>query len=272
MSENRTDVADSTHFDAGVHAYERWGQPQTEMFSRAALDTAALPEGAAVLDVCAGMGALAVAAAERGHRGRAIDTSPGMIRRATERLSRYPEWSAELMDALDLQYGANQFDAAFSVCGVVYFGPKAGQALAEMLRVVRPGGLIGVVNFSDAYGGPFFLPVGRAIDRLNDLQVGRFVPPLTDYLSRPDLEQLLIDAGCAEVRSEAVEGVFDIPDAESFVAELEPIIGNLPQYRTAMAKHSNHFRGLLEEEVRRTASKPLPPARGIIAYGRVPAV
>jgi hypothetical protein len=39
-----------------------------------------------------------------------------------------------------------------------------------------------------------------------------------------------------------------------------------------MARHSDRFRALVEEEVRRTASKPLPPARGIIAYGRVPAV
>lgn len=272
MTENRTEAAGSAHFDAAVHAYERWGQPQTEMFSRTALDNAALPKGAAVLDVCAGMGALAVPAAERGYRGCAIDTSPEMIRRATERLSPYPEWSTELMDALDLQFGANQFDAAFSVCGVVYFGPKTDQALAEMLRVVRPGGLIGVANFADAFGGPFFLPVGRAIDRLDDPQVGRFVPPMTDYLTRPELEQLLADAGCTGVHSEAVEGVFDIPDAESFVAELETIIGILPQYRTAAVKYPDRFRDLLEEEVLSTASKPLPPARGNIVYGQVPTV
>ena len=262
----------SGHFDAAVRAYERWGQPQTEMFSRAALDTAALPEGAEALDVCAGTGALAVPAAERGYRGHAIDTSTAMIRRASERLNRYPGWSAELMDALDLRFGANRFDAAFSVCGVVYFGPNTGQALAEMLRVVRPGGLIVVVNFSDAFGGPFFLPVGRAIDRLADPRVGHFTPPLTDYLTRPELEQLLIEAGCTGVYSEAVEGVFDIPDAESFTAELGTIIGVLPQYQAAVARHSGDFHSLVAEEVRRTASKPLPPARGIIAYGRVPTI
>ena len=154
VSETTTEPVGGSHFDTAMHAYERWGQPQTEMFSRAALDTAVLPEGSEVLDVCADMGALAVPAAERGYRGDAIDTSPTMIRRASERLNRYPGWSAELMDALDLRFGANRFDAAFSVCWVVYFGPNAGQALAEMLRVVRPGGLIVVVNFSDAFGGP----------------------------------------------------------------------------------------------------------------------
>src|SRR5215208_2857237 len=131
-----TEATVENHFDATLAPYERWGQPCSEHFSRAALQGAALPAGAAVLDVCAGMGALAVPAAERGYSVRAIDTSPGMIRRATERLEPHSGWSAEVMDALDLQYGDNEFDAAFSVFGVVFFGPGMAKALTEMVRVV----------------------------------------------------------------------------------------------------------------------------------------
>ena len=137
-----TEAMAEHHFDTTLVAYERWGQPCSETFSRAALDGAALPPAAAVLDVCGGLGALAVPAAERGHHGRAIDISTGMIQRANERLKPYPGWSAEVMDAMELQYADNEFDAAFSVFGVVYFGPGTAKALAEMLRVVRPGGVL----------------------------------------------------------------------------------------------------------------------------------
>ncbi|MGI5199035.1 methyltransferase domain-containing protein [Streptomyces sp. CA-288835] len=265
-----TETTFENHFDTTLPAYERWGQPCSEHFSRAALQGAALPVGAAVLDVCAGMGALAVPAAERGYSVRAIDTSPGMIRRATERLEPYSGWSAEVMDALDLQYGDNEFDAAFSVFGVLFFGPGTAKALTEMVRVVRPGGLVSVVNWATPLGAPFFIPVARAIDRLDDPEVGKFLAPLTEYLERPELESALSDVGCVDVRSESVEGVFAIPNAETFMDELDPIFRVLPQYRAAVAKDGDRFRALLVEEVLRTAAGELPPARGNIVFAQVP--
>lgn len=263
-----TEAMAEHHFDTLLPAYERWGQPCSETFSRAALDGAELEPGAAVLDVCGGMGALAVPAAERGHWVRAIDISAGMVQRANERLRPYPNGAAEVMDALELRFGDNEFDAAFSVFGVVYFGPATATALAEMVRVVRPGGLISIVNWAVPTGAPFFVPLGRAIDRLNDPEVGAFVPPLTDYLGRSELEQVLTDAGCVDPRSEAVEGVFAMPNAEIFTAELDSILQILPQYRAASTH--DRFRDLVIEEVRRTEAGQLPPAQGHIAYARVP--
>jgi len=263
-----TEAMADHHFDTLLPAYERWGQPCSETFSRAALDGAQLSPGAAVLDVCGGMGALAVPAAERGHRVRAIDVSAGMVRRAGERLEPYPDGSAEVMDALDLRFGDDEFDAAFSVFGVVYFGPATARALAEMVRVVRPGGLISIVNWAVPTGAPFFLPVGRAIDRMNDPEVGRFVPPLTEYLERAELERALSEAGCVDPRSETVEGVFALPNAETFLDELDAIFQVLPQYRAVVTR--DRFRDLVAKEVRRVESGPLPPAQANVAYARVP--
>ncbi|WP_331748620.1 class I SAM-dependent methyltransferase [Streptomyces chartreusis] len=264
-----TETAEN-HFDTTLSAYARWCDPCSGLFSRAALDGAALPARATVLDVCAGMGALAVPAAERGHTVRAIDTSVEMVRCAAERLKPYPKSAAGVMDALDLQYGDNEFDAAFSVLGVVYFGPATVKALSEMVRVVRPGGLVSVMNWADPMGAPFFIPVARAVNRMDDPEVGTFVAPLTEYLERSELEQALSDAGCIDARSERVEVAYSIPTAETFMDELDPVFQVLPQYRAAVSKDRDRFREILFEEVSLIASGELPPALGNIAYAQVP--
>jgi ubiquinone/menaquinone biosynthesis C-methylase UbiE len=265
-----TEAMAEHHFDTTLPAYERWGQPCSETFSRAALDGAALRPGAAILDVCAGMGALAVPAVEQGYSVRAIDIAAGMVRRANERLKPYPAGSAEVMDALNLQYGENEFDAAFSVFGVVYFGSGMAKALTEMARVVRPGGLICLVNWAVPMGAPFFIPLARAIDRMDDPEAGKFVAPLTEYLEGSELERALSDVGCVDTRSEAIDGVFAIPNAETFMDELDSIFQIFPQYRAVVAKDRDRFRKILAEEVLLIAAGPLPPARGNIAYARVP--
>lgn len=84
-----------------------------------------------------------------------------MVHRLTERLRPYPGCSARVMDALNLNYGDDDFDAAFSVFGVMYFGAEATKAFAEMARVVRPAGIVGVVHWAVPEGVPFFTILGR---------------------------------------------------------------------------------------------------------------
>lgn len=174
------------------------------------------------------------------------------------------------MDALDLHYGDDTFDAAFSVLGVVYFGPGMAKALSEMIRVVRPGGLVSVMNWADPMGAPFFHPVARTINRMDDPEVGTFAAPLTEYLQRPELEQALTDAGCVDARSERVEAAYTIPTAETFMDELDPVFQVLPQYRAAVSKDRDRFREILTEEASLMAAGSLPPALGNIAHARVP--
>ncbi|MFI8528396.1 class I SAM-dependent methyltransferase [Promicromonospora sukumoe] len=258
------------HFDTTITAYERWCDPCSSQFARAALDTAALPPGARVLDVCAGMGALAVPAAERGNAVRAVDIAPQMIARAAERLRPYPDASAEVMDALDLQYEDDTFDAAFSILGVVYFGPETSTALAEMVRVVRPGGLVSVLNWATPMGAPFFTPVARAIDRMNDPEIGTFVPPLTHYLQQAELEKALISAGGLDTHSQRIEAEYTIPTPDTFMDELDPVFQVLPQYRAAVSKDPDRFRDLLAEEASTLTAQGLQPAQANVAYARVP--
>lgn len=258
------------HFDRTLAAYEQWCDPCSGLFSRAALDGAPLPPRARVLDVCAGMGALAVPAAERGYDVCAIDLSSEMVARATERLRPYPRSSATMMDALHLQYDDDTFDAAFSVLGVVYFGPETATALTEMVRVVRPGGLVSIVNWAHPMGAPFFGPVARAINRMDDPEVGQFVAPLTEYLERSELEQALSDAGCVDPWSQRVEAAYPLPPADTFMAELDPVFQVHPQYRAAATSDRDRLRELLTEEASVMVRGDLPPALANVAYARVP--
>ncbi|MFI5844751.1 class I SAM-dependent methyltransferase [Catenuloplanes sp. NPDC051500] len=257
-----------------IPAYERWAEPFSRRMAQAALDQAAPRAGGAVLDVAAGTGALAVTAAERGYRVRGIDASPAMTYRLQERLRSYRGCSGAVMDAFDLRYGDDEFDAAYSVLGVLNFGPGTPKALAEMVRVVRPGGIISVAGWADARSAPFFEPLGRAVARMNDPRIGVFVPALSSYLDRAEVEAALVGAGCVDAVSEVVEVECAVPDPEAFIRELQPILAFHPQYAEALAADRGRFEALLTEEAGklRTGGGGHLVGRANIVHARVPGV
>jgi len=55
----------------------------------------------------------------------------------------------DVADAEDLPYGDGEFDAVVSSVGIM-FAPHHAQAAAELLRVTRPAGRIGVINWTPA--------------------------------------------------------------------------------------------------------------------------
>ncbi|GGJ73413.1 class I SAM-dependent methyltransferase [Streptomyces brasiliensis] len=268
-----SDTAIEHYWDTLVTPYELWAEPTSARLASAALDLIAPSTGSSVLDVAAGTGALALAAAERGLHVRAIDSSSRMVDRLTERLGSLAGCSAEVMDATKLLYDDDEFDAAFSVLGVMYFGPATMTALTEMVRVVRPGGVIGVVHWARPVGGgPMFLPLARAVERLDDPEVGTLeIPVTTAYLEGPEVEEALRGAGCTDVQSETAVVDSPTPAPETFLAELDPFFGMFPQYRAAVARHPDRFRALVAEEVRlvERGENGHPVAHANIAYGRV---
>jgi ubiquinone/menaquinone biosynthesis C-methylase UbiE len=266
-----TATAPGNFWDALVPAYERWADPCSALFAEAVLERAGLRAGSAVLDVAAGTGALADAAARRGHRVRAIDSSPGMVHSLTERLQPFPGCSATLMDALNLDYRDGEFDAAFSMFGVMYFGTETAKSLAEMVRVVRPAGIVGVVHWAVPEGAPYFTILGRAVNRFDDPEVGQFAVPLSENLKRSELEDALGKAGCVDARSESVQVDCPMPAPETFMAELDPFFQNVPQYLAAVSRDRSRFQAILIEEARLAAAKEngLHLARANFAYGRV---
>ena len=111
---------------------------------------AALRGGDVVLDVGCGAGLDALlAAAQIGHRGRVIglDMTPAMLERACRHAAAMQidnvEWREGLMEALPLP------DASVDVVlcnGVLNLSTRKSRALAEMHRVLRPGGRLALAD------------------------------------------------------------------------------------------------------------------------------
>ncbi|MFB3739478.1 MAG: class I SAM-dependent methyltransferase, partial [Candidatus Velamenicoccus archaeovorus] len=138
-----------------------WGLADYRPIARAIFpDAVALVEacgirpGMAVLDVAAGTGNLAVAAARRGARVVACDFSPRMVewgkaRTAEEDLA--VEWHVADAEALPFEDG--RFDVVGSAFGAM-FAPRPDVAAAELFRVAKGGGLVAMANWTpEGYSG-----------------------------------------------------------------------------------------------------------------------
>jgi len=146
---------------------------------RAATVAAVVRPGDRVLDACCGTGDLAVEAERAGARVVGIDFSPAMLERA-RRKSSGVEWVEGDVLALPFEDGA--FDAA-----TVGFGIRnvadLDAGLAELARVVRPGGRLGCLEITQPRGAlrPFFRVW---FDRIVPL-LGRVLPGGAAYTYLP---------------------------------------------------------------------------------------
>jgi ubiquinone/menaquinone biosynthesis C-methylase UbiE len=121
--------------------------------------------GDSVLDIGAGAGALAHQAAALGASVIAIDLSSAMVARLNQRLATYPECRALVMDGQALTFEDSTFDAAFCILSTTLF-PKWSAGLNEAVRVVRPGGWLGIVHWANPQGADIFSILSRALKKL----------------------------------------------------------------------------------------------------------
>ncbi|MFF2371200.1 class I SAM-dependent methyltransferase [Agromyces sp. NPDC058110] len=104
--------------------------------------------GDRVLDIAAGSGNASIPAAEAGAEVVASDLAPELFavgRRKAAEAGVGIEWREA--DAEDLPFEDASFDAAVSTVGIM-FAPHHEAAAAELLRVVRPGGRIGLLSWT----------------------------------------------------------------------------------------------------------------------------
>lgn len=123
-----------------------------------------LAPGATVLDVAAGNGNATLAMARRWHKVTSTDYVPtlldkGQARARAENLN----IAFETADAEALPYEAETFDSVVSTFGVM-FAPDQEKAASEMLRVCKPGGAIGMANWTPSgFIGQLFKTLGGHI-------------------------------------------------------------------------------------------------------------
>ena len=114
------------------------------------VDACGVRAGQRVLDVAAGSGNAAIPAALTGADVVAADLTPELLeagRRAAATHGAELEWHEA--DVEKLPYPDGEFDVVLSCVGVM-FAPHHRGAADEMLRVCRPGGTIGLINWTPA--------------------------------------------------------------------------------------------------------------------------
>src|SRR3954451_12854786 len=121
-----------------------------------------LRSGQSVLDVAAGNGNVTLAAARRWCEVVSTDYVPsllerGRVRAAAEGLS----IEFKVADAEALSFDDATFDAVVSTFGVM-FTPNQDEAAAELLRVCKSGGKIGLANWTpEGFIGQLFKTLGK---------------------------------------------------------------------------------------------------------------
>jgi len=167
-------------------------------------DAIAAAPGMRVLDVAAGSGQPSLTIAPRIQpQGTilGIDFSPEMVAVAERRARQTgaTNVSFRTMDAEQLELPDASFDAVTCACGLIFF-PDVRRALAEMRRVLRPGGRIAVVVWDEPVKSPFVTVGGGAISRFHAPTPPNPNSPGAFRFATPGaLERVLRDAGFSDV-------------------------------------------------------------------------
>jgi SAM-dependent methyltransferase len=177
--------------------------------TRRALELIGLAAGERLLDVASGTGASAVLAArEFGSIVTGIDygtEAVGRAQSAADAACLRDQVAFIVGDAEALPYGEGEFDAVLCECSVCTFPDKA-RAIAEMCRVLRPGGRVAI---SDVVVDPERLPA-ELIGPLATIGCVGSALPVAGY------QELLVAAG---LRPIAVESHGE--DAAAFAGRVE---------------------------------------------------
>ncbi|NNL35797.1 MAG: methyltransferase domain-containing protein [Silicimonas sp.] len=214
----------------------------------AMIDLAGIAPGASVLDIAAGSGAQSVQIAKRvGVSGRVVatDLSPSSVEIAKQRLGALTMAGASAMvaDIEALPFEHETFDAVTCRLGLMFL-PRPSVGLAEMRRVLRPGGRAVSVVFSCPERNPCI----TTLMRVATAQAG-IEPPDPDRpggllsLGAPGLlARLYREARFSRVHELVVSAPFRMPSVRAYVdfvrdaaAPVVAILSRLPEDRREMA-------------------------------------
>jgi demethylmenaquinone methyltransferase / 2-methoxy-6-polyprenyl-1,4-benzoquinol methylase len=168
-----------------------------------AADKAEVAPGDAVLDVCCGTGDLAFELARRVSPGGHVigcDFSEPMLDLAREKAAENAPVRFEWADALNLPYDDGRFDAVTVGFGVRNFADR-DRGLREMARVLKPGGRLVILEFTEPHRPPF--------STFYSLWFDRIVPVLGRLTPNPDAYSYL------------AESVHGFPDPRTLAAKLD---------------------------------------------------
>lgn len=194
-------------------SYERfmgvWSRFAGEIF----LDWLAPRTGLKWIDVGCGNGAFTELIVEKHAPAevQGIDPSDEQIAYARARAgARRAEF--QIGDAMALPFPAHRFDAAMMAL-VIFFVPDPAKGVAEMVRVVSPGGMIAAYAW-DVHGGGFPMEPLLAEVRAMGLAIPR--PPSVDASRIEALRELWTSAGLRDVETREITVLRTFADFDDF--------------------------------------------------------
>ncbi|MEM7587499.1 MAG: methyltransferase domain-containing protein [Acidobacteriota bacterium] len=200
--------------------FAQWTEPTAS--------AADLQRGQAVLDVACGTGVLTAEAAERvGASGSVagVDPNPGMLTVAGERL---PAVDWRQGTAEDLPFPDARFDAVVSQFGLMFFQDR-GQALREMLRVLKPSGRLAVTVWDRIENIPGYFTEMQLIEKHAGTAAADAVRAPFALGDREGVVDLLRGAGAVSVSATTPSGRARFPSIRTMAeAELRgwlPLMG-----------------------------------------------
>jgi ubiquinone/menaquinone biosynthesis C-methylase UbiE len=189
-------------YDGVAETYQRVHAPRLADAARDLASLAGVREGAKVLDVGTGTGVVASVARECGASAVGLDPSEGMLRAARNANPDVPFLAGQ---AIDLPFRDGSFDNVLGNFVLAHFA-KVETALFDVIRVTRPGGVVGFTTWTD--GRDAFTDTWRELvsgvvpDDLLEPTMDKAIPNHARFTSRAAVEEALLDAGLRHIRTE----------------------------------------------------------------------
>jgi ubiquinone/menaquinone biosynthesis C-methylase UbiE len=189
----------------------------TGEFAEALLDAAEVGAGVSVLDLCCGSGLVAGAAASRGAVVSGLDFSPAMlaVARAAHPALHFAEGDAE-----SLPFSDASFEAMVSNFGVHHLA-RPERAMAEAMRVLRPGGRLAVTTWAVPVENAAWGLLFDAIRLHGDIAAAKTPPSGGGLGSEAAVLHLLREVGFAAPAAETLRAEWKLAQPGDLLAALQ---------------------------------------------------
>ena len=180
------------------------------------LDITSVAPGERVLDVACGTGVLANTVAglvEPGGTVTGLDINPGMLDVARRK---NPTLVWKSGRAEELPFDSESYDAVYCNFGLMFFDDKP-RAVQEMVRVLRPGGRLGVVVWDALEHSPGFLILAKLIDQMCGAGIAEGLRAPYNLGDRMVLQSVFAEAGYPKISITTLVGKVRFPSLNDFV-------------------------------------------------------
>jgi ubiquinone/menaquinone biosynthesis C-methylase UbiE len=206
-------------YNAAADHYDHPALSFWDRFGRRTVERLPLLPGMNVLDVCCGMGASALAAAERvGPTGYvvAVDLAQNLLNKGAKRAAERDLANIEFrrVDLENLRFPDQSFDAVICVFGI-FFVPDLCEAVRGLWRLVRPAGLLAIT----IWGAKMFEPADGVFwdaVRREDPELLKSIKPWNKIVEPDPLRALLIECGVTNLDIIAEPGMHSLNRAEDW--------------------------------------------------------